>query len=202
MVYGQTTPTQDDIDGDGMRNNNDQNDDNDGKADFLDDDDDNDNIADSVDPILNTPEQQASPPPTTTTTTPPPTTPPQQQQQLQTLTPSTTDPELQKFNQIVYNCQTVVQKMYPNAQTANDVFMKSPAAGTTPGDWSQITQCNQLLGQGIVQYCNNLQTYDATRCTHVNTPQITNLIGMISMIAEQASLLGPGSIFGGLLGSK
>ena len=107
-VYAQTTtPTQDDIDGDGIPNNNDLHDDNDGKFDAIDNDD-NDNITDSVDPILNTPEQQARPPSTTTTTTTPPPTTTTPQIPPPVPPPPTNDPEPQRFNQIYTDCVAMV----------------------------------------------------------------------------------------------
>jgi len=53
----------------------------------------------------------------------------------------------------------------------------------------QVTQCNQLLNQAIAQYCNNLQTYDATRCAYVNTPQTVNLLEIAGIIAQQGKTL-------------
>jgi hypothetical protein len=122
-----------------------------------------------------------SPPPPTTTTT-------------------TTDPELQKFDQIANDCKAVIQRMYPGAQTTEDVFMVQPTQTTTSADYDKMRSCNQLLSQAIVQYCNNLQTYDATRCAYVDTPETDLLIGMTYLIEGSEFLFSPEGFGGGILG--
>jgi hypothetical protein len=119
---------------------------------------------------------------------------PQQQQQQPPLTAGTSaDPELQRFDQIANGCKATILRLYPGAETTNDVFLVPPQ-GATSADFSQMTQCNQLLRQGIAQYCNTLQTYDAAKCAYVNTPQILNLIDMTAIIAKQEFLYGSGGL--------
>ena len=131
--------------------------------------------------IYTAPATQAPSQPPTTATIPP-------------LTSGTaTDPELQRFDQIADGCKATILRLYPGAETTNDVFLVSPQ-GATSADFSQMTQCNQLLSQGIAQYCNMLQTYDAAKCAHVNTPQILTLIDMTAIIARQEFLYGPGGL--------
>lgn len=150
-----------------------------------------------------------------TTTVPGPGTPPSltspQPQQPGLSSPSTTgaqnsptagtatDPELQRFDQIANGCKATIQRLYPGAQTLDDIFLVQPQGATSAG-FSQMTQCNQLLRQGIAQYCNVLQTYDAAKCAYVNTPEILNLIDMTAIIAEQDFLYSPSGNMGSLLG--
>jgi hypothetical protein len=94
-----------------------------------------------------------------------------------------TDPKLQRLDQIANSCKATIRRLYPGAETINEVFLVPPQDATS-ADFSQMTQCNQLLRQRIVQYCNVLQTYDAAKCSYVNTPQILNLIDMTATIAE------------------
>lgn len=108
---------------------------------------------------------------------------------------TTTDPELQRFDQIVFGCNATVQRMYPGIQTAQDVFLEAPQQSPTLAeDFAQMTQCNQLLRQAIAQYCTLFQTYDATKCAYVNNPKVTNLIDMTAIIAQQEFLYGPSGL--------
>ena len=137
-------------------------------------------------------------PPTTTpspTTTPPPqpTTPPPPTAG----TTTTTDPELQRFDQIANGCKATIQRLYPGAQTLEDIFLVPPQ-GATSSDFRQMTQCNQLLNQAIAQYCNILQTYDAAKCAYVNTPEILALVDMTAIIAESDFLYSPEGLAGNL----
>lgn len=116
--------------------------------------------------------------PPTTTTIPPP------------AAGTATNPDLQRFDQIANGCKATIQRLYPGAQTLEDIFLVRPQ-GATSADFSQMTQCNQLLRQGIAQYCNMLQTYDAAKCAYVNTPETLNLIDLTAVIAEQDFLYSP-----------
>jgi hypothetical protein len=138
---------------------------------------------------LHAQQQQQQQPTTTTTTAPaaPPATP--------TLPTTTTDPELQRFDQIVNDCTATVRSMYPTAQIGQDVFMTAPQPGTaTAANFQKMMQCNQLLNQAVAQYCNVLATYDAAKCAYVNTPQTSSLIDLTAIIAEQDFLYGPGGL--------
>jgi hypothetical protein len=119
-------------------------------------------------------------PPTTTPTAPTP--PP--------AASAATDPELQRFEQIANGCKATIQRLYPGAQTLQDIFLVPPQ-GATSADFRQMTQCNQLLNQAIAQYCNILQTYDAAKCAYVNTPETLTLIDMTAIIAESDFLYSP-----------
>lgn len=122
--------------------------------------------------------QQPLTPPSSPTTTPPPSSP---------TVGTSTDPELQRFDQIANGCKATIQRLYPGAQTLEDIFLVAPQ-GATSADYDQMTSCNQLLRQAIAQYCNVLQTYDAAKCAYVNTPETLILIDMTAIIAEQEFL--------------
>jgi hypothetical protein len=103
--------------------------------------------------------------------------------------PAPNDPAMQKINSIFVDCMALVQTMYPGALSTDDVFMKAPAPGTnTQANFVQMTQCNQLLNQAVYQYCNDLATYDAAKCTYVKQHSMAMLIDVTAIISEQLEM--------------
>jgi hypothetical protein len=77
--------------------------------------------------------------------------------------PAASDPALQRFDQIFAECKTRGESI---ASKGNSY------------DMQRQDQCVRAIKQGISQYCENLQTYDAVKCDYVNRPEVSEFLAI------------------------
>jgi hypothetical protein len=115
---------------------------------------------------------------TLTPTVQPPTTEPSvpqqqplQQQQAPPTLPSTlfsgptSDPDLLRFNEILAQCNAKIVEMNPLGEQGK--FQQPGQSGL-----DDLKQCTTALKQAVTKYCEDFETYDAAKCSYINTPAI------------------------------
>jgi hypothetical protein len=115
--------------------------------------------------------------PLTTTTTPtPPSLPPALYSGL------TSDPELVRFNEILSQCSAKIVELNPLGEGGQ--FQQPNQSGL-----DDVRQCVMALEQAVTKYCEDFETYDAAKCSYVNTPNIKQWLDAAQRIVNLGSAL-------------
>jgi hypothetical protein len=93
----------------------------------------------------------------------------------------TSDPELLRFNEILAQC-------HANIEETNPLGEQGEFVQPSQSNLDDVNQCVTALKQAVTKFCEDFETYDAAKCSYVNTPSIKQWLDA----AERIVLFGTG----------